>query len=140
MNLREGTRRLALLLGIVVAALLACVGCQSRSHVPAQGTSEAHPTPQANPISKVDATTGSKAAPKPVTFGFRVTSILPETCCSDTPGKPTPDGSFSVEGVTPDNVRFSLSCLPDSYEDYGKPPGRISRATRGYGRRRSLII
>ncbi len=130
MNLREGTRRLVLLLGIVVAAHMACVGCQSRSHAPVQSTSASHPTPQANPASKVDSAPESKATPKPELFGFQVTSVLPEVCCSDVPGKPIPDGSTSVEGVTPDNVRFALSCLPDSYKDYDKQPGRISKAVR----------
>lgn len=121
---------MALLLGIVVAALMACVGCQSRSHGPTQSTSVAHPAPQVTPTSRVDSATASKATPKPVMFGFQVTSVLPELCCSDTPGRPTPDGETSVEGVTPDNVRFTLGCRPDSYKDQDKTLGKISKAVR----------
>ena len=78
-------------------------------------------------------TTASSIATEPTAdpykFGFRVTSIAPELCCSDVPGKPTPTGETTVEGLTPDNERFLLSCLPVSYRYYAAN-GKISGAAR----------
>ena len=56
----------------------------------------------------------SAAQPVAKQFGFQVLSVEKELCCSDSPGKPRPTGGFAVEGVTPDNWRFLLSCFGDS--------------------------
>jgi hypothetical protein len=114
---------------ICLAAFLACVGCRSRSASAIQSPSVAHGTPQAgsHSVSAPSNTAESKIASQ--RFGFSVTSVYPELCCSDTPGKPSPDGMASVEGVTPDNIRFALSCTPDSYKYFIGTSGKIPKSS-----------
>lgn len=64
---------------------------------------------------------------QPQTFGFDVSSVQKESCCSDVPGKPHPDGLLTVQGITPDNWRFLLSCVPS---EFIKTDSGYRRATR----------
>lgn len=117
------TRRMGLFRNnraVVAVALLACAGCQSQPPSKNEPTSSTAVAPKSEPP-KSSAVSTNTPEEKPKTFGFTVTSIFVETCCSDTPGKPRPTGQFSVEGLTPDNVRFMLSCT-----DYADPPNLSS--------------
>lgn len=107
-------------------ALLTCVGCQSHPHA----TSKVNVLKETKPTGVVTSSKSAEAKAKPRMFGFKVTSISVELCCSDTPGRPTPTGATNVEGVTPDNVRFMLSCATAA--DFNRPLGKISREARDH--------
>ncbi len=115
---------------VVVAALLTIAGCHSHPNVETRPAPGANATKESKAGGADGSPTKSNADAKPLMFGFEVTNISPELCCSDTPGPPKPTGDTTVEGLTPDNVRFLLSCLPVSYADYNKSPGKISKAVR----------
>lgn len=112
--------------------LFAITGCQNPPPAKPKAAPSTATTPKSNETASAASApvTKSQTETKPETFGFSVQNILIETCCSDTPGKPTPTGQISVEGLTPDNVRFALSCI--DYVDLPRPSWTISKAARDH--------
>jgi hypothetical protein len=92
----------------VLPLLLACVSCGCSSDSGGRHAEGPAAHDNSAPPDKVATT----PAP-PEQFGFQVVSVENESCCSDTPGKPSPlPYSRAVEGLTPDGVRFALDCFP----------------------------